>query len=225
MDKKAQERAELARIQRQSDYADVDHQYRELESETISDLIRSGQIDQEAFEMAKMNRFANRQMNLGYALVTFSHSDEAQKASTFTGGEIYHERQTLQIFPKGVVDHSELDKSYFMKKLANEAQIIDQRQDLRDARANLRDYEANIENEMPALKKLKEFRSIAQEMIENPKGKTRRHKSNRRTKRETEELYQKMREFEASNPEVNLTSLFESEALEKSRAQMHKRAF
>ena len=62
-------------------------------------------------------------------------------------------------------------------------------------------------------------------MIENPKHKTRRHKSNRRTKRETEELYEKMREFEASNPGVNLTSLFESEALEKSRAQMHKRAF
>lgn len=62
-------------------------------------------------------------------------------------------------------------------------------------------------------------------MIENPKHKTRRHKSNRRTKRETEELYEKMREFEAANPGVNLTSLFESEALEKSRAQMHKRAF
>ena len=78
---------------------------------------------------------------------------------------------------------------------------------------------------MPALKKLKEFRSLAQEMIENPKNKTRRHKSNRRTKRETEELYQKMREFEAANPGVNLTTLFENEELEKSRALMHKKAF
>ena len=34
-----------------------------------------------------------------------------------------------------------------------------------------------------------------------------------------------MRDFEAANPGVDLTSLFESEALEKSRAQMHKRAF
>ena len=60
-------------------------------------------------------------MNLGYAFITFSHSEEAQKAATFTGGEIYNERSTWFIFPKGIVDHSELDKSYFMKKLANDA--------------------------------------------------------------------------------------------------------
>ena len=121
----------------------------------------AGQIDREAYEAAKASSFANRHVNLGYALVTFSHSDEATKAATFTGGEHYLEQSRLSILPKGVLDHSELDKSYFMKKLHNEAQIADQTQELREAKANLRNYEANIDNEMPALKRLKEFRSMA----------------------------------------------------------------
>lgn len=64
-------------------------------------------------------------MNLGYALVTFSHSDEAKKATTFTGGEFYINSDRVDIFPKGNVDHSELDRSYFMKKLYNDAQVAD----------------------------------------------------------------------------------------------------
>ena len=82
-----------------------------------------------------------------------------------------------------------------------------------------------MDNELPDLKKLKEFRSLAQEMIENPQHKTRRHKSNRRTKRETEELYEKLKAHEAANPGINLTSLFETEQIEKARLRMHKKAF
>jgi|TARA_B110001450_G_scaffold233996_1_gene237716 hypothetical protein len=62
-------------------------------------------------------------------------------------------------------------------------------------------------------------------MIENPQHKTRRHRSNRRTKRETEELYEKLKAYEAANPGINLTSLFESEEIEKARLRMHKKAF
>lgn len=100
-------------------------------------------------------------MNLGYALVTFSHSDEARKATKFTGGEFYINTALVDVFPKGNVDHSELDRSYFMKKLHNDAQIADQTQELREAKQNLRDFESNIDKELPALQKLKEFRSIA----------------------------------------------------------------
>ena len=82
-----------------------------------------------------------------------------------------------------------------MKKMKNEAHLVDQRAELREARAKLREFESNIDNELPKLNRLKEFRSVAQEMIENPKGRSRRHRSGRRTKRETEELYEKLRDY------------------------------
>ena len=148
---------------------------------------------------------------MGYALVTFSHADEAKLCSMMAASNFYINMTAIDILPKGNLDHSELDKSYFMKKLQNESELTEQRQELRDAKAKLRDFEQNMDNELPDLKKLKEFRSIAQEMIENPQHKTRRHRSNRRTKRETEELYEKLKAYEAANPGINLTSLFESE--------------
>jgi len=73
----------------------------------------------------------------------------------------YINMTAIDILPKGNLDHSELDKSYFMKKLQNESELIEQRQELRDAKAKLRDFEYNMDNELPDLKKLKEFRSIA----------------------------------------------------------------
>jgi hypothetical protein len=82
-----------------------------------------------------------------------------------------------------------------------------------------------MDKELPSLKRLKEFRSIAQEMIENPKGRTRRHASSRRTKRETEELYQKLKEYQASNPNIDVSSLFETDKADEIRKAMHKRSF
>jgi len=62
-------------------------------------------------------------------------------------------------------------------------------------------------------------------MIENPRGKTRRGSANRRTKRELEELYDKMRTMQSENPNIDLTSLFENEKTEKTRRETHKMAF
>lgn len=73
----------------------------------------------------------------------------------------YINMTAIDILPKGNLDHSELDKSYFMKKLQNESELTEQRQELRDAKAKLRGFEQNMDNELPDLKKLKEFRSIA----------------------------------------------------------------
>ena len=73
------------------------------------------------------------------------------------------------------------------------------------------------------MKKLKDFRAIAKEMIENPKGKSR--KLIRRSKRETEELHEKLKDFASANPGVDVTQLFESEKTEKLKREMHKRAF
>jgi hypothetical protein len=61
-------------------------------------------------------------------------------------------------------------------------------------------------------------------MIENPKGRTRRHVSQRRTQREIEELYVKLREYQAAHPHMDLTSLFESYEADRARLQFHKRS-
>ena len=53
------------------------HQYSQIEKQTIEDLIASGQINREEFEVAKSRALANRQVSLGYAFITFSHADEA----------------------------------------------------------------------------------------------------------------------------------------------------
>ena len=47
----------------------------------------------------------------------------------------------------------------------------------------------------------------------------------RRNKREVDEMEEKLREFAAANPGVDVTTLFESERAEKLKRQMHKRAF
>ncbi len=78
---------------------------------------------------------------------------------------------------------------------------------------------------MPSLKRLKDFKSIAQELIENPKGKTRRHVSGRRTKRETEELYEKLKDYQKENPNIDVTSLFENDKIDGIRRELHKRSF
>lgn len=70
------------------------------------------------------------------------------------------------------------------------------------------------------MKKLKDFRAIAKEMIENPRGRTRR--LIRRNKREVDELEQRLREFAQTNPDLDVTSLFESEKAEKLKRHMHK---
>ena len=168
---------------------------------------------------------ANRQVSLGYAFITFSHADEAKQALMMLDGEFFLDQNIVTAMPKGKLDHSELDKSYFMKKMKNESKLVEQRSELREARGNLRDFESNIDKELPSLKRLKDFKSIAQELIENPKGKTRRHVSGRRTKRETEELYEKLKDYQKENPNIDVTSLFENDKIDGIRRELHKRSF
>lgn len=109
--------------------------------------------------------------------------------------------------------------------MKNESKVVEQKAELREAKKKLRDFESNMDNELPSLKRLKDFRSIAQELIENPKGKTRRHVSGRRTKRETEELYQKLKDYQAENPNIDVASLFENDKIDGIRREMHKKSF
>ena len=122
-------------------------------------------------------------------MLTFSHADEARKAMLLTSGEMFIDQNLVRVTPKGKLDHSEIDRTYFMRKMLNESKLVEEKADLRTARQKLRDFETNIENELPSLQRLQQFKSIAQEMVENPRGKTRRNMSLRRNKREREELF------------------------------------
>lgn len=44
-----------------------------------------------------------------------------------------------------MLDHSELDKSYFMRKMKNDARVADHVAELREAKKKLREYEQNID--------------------------------------------------------------------------------
>ena len=140
-------------------------------------------------------------------------------------GPIQIGNNLVEVSAKGMLDHSELDKSYFMRKMKNDARVADHIAELREAKKALREYEQNIDQEMPKVKRLQEFKSIVQELIEKPKYRTRRHQSSRRTKREQEELHERIKALQKANPGLDLTQLFESERAEKARREQHKRAF
>lgn len=61
-------------------------------------------------------------------------------------------------------------------------------------------------------------------MIENPAGRTRGHQSQRRTQREVEELYEKLKEYQAKHPQMDLSVFFENYEADRARLAMHKRA-
>jgi hypothetical protein len=65
------------------------------------------------------------------------------------------------MMPKGKLDHSELDKTYFMKKMFNESKLAEEKGELRLAKERLRNYESNIDKELPNLARLKGFKQLA----------------------------------------------------------------
>lgn len=160
----------------------------------------------------------NRLSILGYAFITFSHADEAQKAVIKTDGEMIIDKSFVEVIAKNDnIDHSEMDRSYFMRKMSNEGKLVEERTKLRETKKELRQFERNIDQEIPTLKRLADFKSMAQEIIENRKHATRRDPSQRRTKRETEELYEKLKQYQIQNPQVDLSSLYETYEADRAR--------
>ena len=63
-----------------------------------------------------------------------------------TGGKLLVDVNQAELMAKSKkLDHSELDKSYFLKKMKNESKVVDQKQDLCEAKQRLRDFESNME--------------------------------------------------------------------------------
>lgn len=99
------------------DVEELRHSYNQREAQTVEDLIASGQVRRQDFEFARAMKKQNREINVGYALITFSHADEAKKTLMLTSGEAVIDSSLVSILPKGKLDHSDLDKSYFIRKL------------------------------------------------------------------------------------------------------------
>ena len=74
------------------------------------------------------------------------------------------------------------------------------------------------------MKKLKEFRELARDTINNSS----RHKLRSpvsRTKEEEENVNEKIRQLQRENPDIDYTQLFDTERAEIARKAQHKRAF
>ena len=148
------------------------------------------------YEAGKARRRANLQRNLGYAMVTFSHADEARQAVLLTGGKLALDGKIVEIKKKGALDHKDLDKSYKYKKMRNEGLLADMSAELRESRRKLREFERDMDVDLPNKKRLNEFREVALEMLENNKDKRRLNVSaSRRTKRERLEMEARIREL------------------------------
>ena len=76
----------------------------------------------------------NRHVGLGYAFVTFSHADEATQALLRTDGEFMIDQHFVDLLPKGKLDHSEFDQSYFLRKMHNESKMVELATELRESK-------------------------------------------------------------------------------------------
>lgn len=152
----------------------------------------------------KMIDEENRMFNFGYCFVTYSHADEA-KLSALMMEKTLMDNMILEISPKGGLDHKDFDKLYKTNRMKNDSKLIDELQRLRESKKELRDFEANLDKELPSLNKLKEFRSMARDVIENKPGFTREDPSNKRTKAEEEALNEKIRALQKENPDIDYT--------------------
>lgn len=153
---------------------------------------------------------------MGYAFVTFSHADEAQMF-LIDNKYAYFEQIPILVNQKTVgVDHGNFDMTYFLAKLRNEAQTVNELEAVRDARKRLRDFEADMDAHMPNRRKLQEFRHMARSLIEDHPTLTNMHNHWGKTRDDVAQkrLDRKIKEFEAKNPHIDLTSLYDSEQAE-----------
>ena len=191
----------------------------------IHELLDEGVITRKEYDLlVQMEREAN-EVNLEYAFVTYSHSDEAKLALILAQG-IYLDGQEADLTLKVAnVDHKDFDMRYNINKQRNEAHLVKELETLRNSRKELREFEQNIDKDLPSLKKLKEFRELAREVIDNgdkPKYQTLQPK---RTREEEEALNDKIRKLQKENPDIDYTQLFDTERAEQARKAQHKKAF
>ena len=120
--------------------------------------MQAGQIDRDEYSNYLELQKLNQQENLGYAFVTFSHADEAKQAMLQIGSDLLIHNNLVSVMPKGKLEHSEMDMSYFMRKVQSDSKIVEQKEKLREAKKNLREFERNFDEEMPQNSRLQDFK-------------------------------------------------------------------
>lgn len=66
-------------------------------------------------------------MNLGYAFVTFSHTDEAKLALIMAQGMFLSTNLTLDLSIKHKdIDHGDFDKRYSMNRQRNQGKLVNE---------------------------------------------------------------------------------------------------
>jgi len=132
--------------------------------------------------------------------------------------------QKLQIDLKSNLEFSELDFDFYIGRMKNDARVISEVKQLREARRELKEFESDMT--MPNHFKLKEFRKLAKDVIEGGTlHKNRNASSEKRTEFEEERLRDKIAELEAKYPHVDLSQLLVSDKADDVKKAMHKQAF
>jgi hypothetical protein len=96
---------------------------------------------------------------------------------------------------------------------------------MRESREQLRDFEQNMDKDLPSLKKIKEFKTLAREVIDDPSRPKLGAMNEKRTSQEERDLDDKIRKMQRENPDLDLTQMFETERSELARKAQHKKAF
>ena len=187
-------------------------------------MLDSGVITQSEYDLRVTADREQEEKNLGYALITLSHSDEA-RIMMLSNPNPYYRGHKYTIDLKSSMDHGVIDHEFYMKQSRNEARLIDEIKALRDAKQELREFEANIKEHLPSRKKLTDFNNLAKRVIEGRSRTGHVHQTDQRTQLAEERLRAKVAEFEKKYPHVDLSQIFDSDRAEDARKALHRSAF
>jgi hypothetical protein len=115
------------------------------------------------------------------------------------------------------IDHGDFDKRYSMNRQRNQGKMVNELQRLRESRQELREFEQNMDKDLPSLNKIKDFRNLAREVIDDPARPKIGAIVDKRTSQEERDLDDKIRKMQRENPDLDLTQLFETERAEIAR--------
>lgn len=123
------------------------YEYFLSDSNEAQRLIEQGVITQKEYNDFLKIKNEENTVNLGYAFVTFSHTEETKLAIVLTA-EMMLPEGPLETFLKGKLDHGDLDPQWYFNKLKNDAKLVDEMEALREAKKELRDFEKNIDKDL-----------------------------------------------------------------------------
>lgn len=107
-------------------------------------MIQDGVITQHEYDTYLKLKNENNTDNIGYAFVTYSLTDQT-KLAIMLSHEMELREGKLEVFLKGQLDHSDLDKRWTANKMKNDSKLVDEIERLREAKKELRDFERNID--------------------------------------------------------------------------------